>query len=530
MARITTLVGRRGALAACALALAAHGCPTGGDTTPDAPVEAHRDDGRDPRDGDGTMDVAPDDADPADDGDADGDAPDPYLPCSDTAPCPAEADCVDGICLPRCHGGDACPLGEVCWPDGCAATCDSFHPCPRPFSCIDGACAEDPCAHEEFWPLAVASDRHPLLVHFRHELERPVATELLGYLEHSWQVETAELGFDPPLPDHGACGPDERFDVFVWRGYVGGSTDVVAPNPDTPWDDDSIYIIMDPWGPYGGDVLDSTAAHELNHAMQAVHDWEESSIFFEMTAQFIEDEVYDDDNAWRAYLFDYQAHPDRAFDDDDDWESYYFYGSSLYLFYLRDGPFAGDASFVSELWRRCRNPPGHNEPDFEDALDSLLRERLGFGFLHSLVQFSRWRWYTNVRDDGRHFEEGAELPADALVNVERRVPARSATIRESRGPMLLGTHYVTLYREGPTPAALQVTFDGDPAVAWSVQAVPGLAPLSDGDLLDTTAGPATLDFGDLAERTLVILALPLGADDPDDRTADRFGYTLTLAE
>jgi hypothetical protein len=463
-------------------------------------------------------------------GEADAGPASPYLPCSDEEPCPADAGCVDGMCLPRCHAGDACALGEVCRREGCSGDCDEAHPCSPPYSCVDGACTEDPCSHEEFWPLSVASTAYPLIVHFRDEAERPVAAETIGYFDHSWRVETEELGFDPPLPDGGACGPDERFDVFVWRGYAGGSTEVVVPDPDTPWDDWSIYMIIDPWGPYGGDVLDSTSAHELNHAMQAVHDWHESNVFFEMTAQFIEDEVYDDDNAWREYLFDYQAHPDWAFDYDDDWESYYFYGAALYFLYLRDGPLDGDGSFAAELWRRCRNPPGENEPDFEDALDSFLRERLGTTFLESLVEFSRWRWYTSARDDGRHFEEGAAMPEDALVRVQRRVPARSAVIRESRGPMLLGVHYVTVYREGSAPAALEVTFAGDPAVGWSVQAVPGVEPGTDGEVLDVASGPATLRFGDLAERTLVILALPLGPDDPDDRTDDRFGYVITLEE
>jgi hypothetical protein len=53
--------------------------------------------------------------------------------------------------------------------------------------------------------------------------------------------------------------------------------------------------------------------------------------------------------------------------------------------------------------------------------------------------------------------------------------------------------------------------------------------LSDGEVLDVSGGPATLRFGEGPSRTLVVLALPAGPDDPDDRTAERFPFTLTVS-
>jgi hypothetical protein len=96
------------------------------------------------------------------------------------------------------------------------------------------------------------------------------------------------------------------------------------------------------------------------------------------------------------------------------------------------------------------------------------------------------------------------------------------------GPMMLGAVFVELTREPDGPEALTVDVGGEPRVRWSVQAVPGLEPGTDGEVLDLSAGPATLRFGTMTSRTLVVLALPADPDDPDDRTTERFPIRLTL--
>ncbi|MBI5502921.1 MAG: hypothetical protein HY907_21935 [Deltaproteobacteria bacterium] len=443
--------------------------------------------------------------------------------------CAALAVAAPVLLLHACRPPSAPTAPDDPDPDGdMPLACSTAVPCPTPFHCIDGTCEAAPCSHEEFWPLARASSRLPLLVHYRDASETAMADEVLSRLEEYWDVEVHTLGFEPPLPDGARCGPDDSFDVFLWRGYEGGDVESLGDEPSTSWDDTPAYLTLDPWGPYGGEHLDSTLAHELNHALQAVHDWNETPIFFEMTAQFIEEVVVPDDDAWKEYLFDYQAHPDWAFDFDDDYETYYFYGAGLYFLYLRQAVFDGDAAFLSALWRACRNPPGTNEPDFEDALDVVLAPH-GRTFLESLVEFTRWRWYTAGRDDGRHFPDGASFPAEAMVPVERRLAASPQTVFVEPGPMMLGAVFLELAREADAPGSLAVDLKAGPGVRWSVQAVPGLAPDSDGDLLDVSAGPAILRFGALPSRTLVVLALPTGPDDPDDRSPQRFPFTLTLS-
>jgi hypothetical protein len=375
----------------------------------------------------------------------------------------------------------------------------------------------------------VKSSSYPILIHYRNEVEKSIADEVLKAMEHSWQVETEKLKFLPPIPDPGKCGPDGGFDVFLWRTYRAGGVEVLDVNPETTWDDYYSYMVIDPWGPYGGIHLNALIAHELNHGMQAAYDWWESGIFFEMTSQFIEDEVYDDDNGYKEYLFDFQGNPDWAFDFYDDYETWYMYGSMLYLQFLRDSIYEGDSSLVSEIWDRSRNPAGENEPDFEDALNAMLDEKAGISFEESLIRFCRWRYYTGERDDGKHFEEGATFPPEALVKIEQSVHiGNDVKITITPGPMLLGVQYIELTRESTDPALITVQFDGNTNVRWVVQVVPALSETDDGETLDLSTGSATLGFGTLNKRTLVILALPIGEDDPDDRTDTRYGYSITL--
>jgi hypothetical protein len=93
--------------------------------------------------------------------------------------------------------------------------------------------------------------------------------------------------------------------------------------------------------------------------------------------------------------------------------------------------------------------------------------------------------------------------------------------------MALGTVYVDVTRQAGDPARMAVSLEGaDPSVTWVVQVVPGAA--GDGDLLDLSGGPRTVDVP--GPRTIIVTALPRGADaDPDRRTDARKPATLVIA-
>ncbi len=379
-----------------------------------------------------------------------------------------------------------------------------------------------PCDEPEYWPISIRSDRHPLLIHYRSRDEEDLARQVTGYLETAWDIEVDDLGFRPPPDDTGMCGPDGALDVYLWRGIEEGYVDVVGENPATSYDDEIAYMVLDPWGPYGGEILDTTVAHELNHALQAADDWSDSPIVYEMTAVFLEDLVFDDDNQYVDQVADFQARPDWSLDRNDDYETWYMYGSALYLFFLRDRYFGGTATFAADMWLRLRGPYGDEEPDFEDALDAILTERVGVSFVDSVPELAKWRVYTGARDDGAHFEEGSTFAEPARASV---VPVTGGRVTVS--PMMLGTAYVDIVGDPGEPTTVNVSLEGvDSSAQWIVDVVPGAA--ADGDRLDLSTGVVPISVS--GTRTLVITVVPRdGATDPDERTDDRYAATLAIA-
>lgn len=409
--------------------------------------------------------------------------------------------------------------------------CDSGDPSPTP---VPIPTYTNPCKSPEYWPYSIQPSTIPLTVHYADPSELDMSLEVLAILERSWTHETQVLGFRPPLDDQGKCGTDGRFDVFVWKGKNTCFVNTVASNPDTPYDDYSSFMVIDPWGDYGGEILDSTLAHEFNHACQAADDWWDAPIVFEMTSTFIEDAVYDDDDEYMGLLADFQSRPDWSLDRNDSYRTWYMYASMLYLLYLNDRYYDGDFTFVSKMWLGMRNPPGAannqllNEPDFEDALDDILLDKAGISFLDSVVEFARWRWYTGTRDDGQHFEEGALFPDDAQV-ASQPAPVSAGSVSASKAPMVLGNAYFDV-SAAPGTAEVRVTLQTSPlpGVVYVVQALPGLDGNSDGELLDPTTESWRVRLTPQGTRTLVVTVLPAGENDPDSRTDDTFPVTLQL--
>jgi len=71
---------------------------------------------------------------------------------------------------------------------------------------------------------------------------------------------------------------------------------------------------------------------------------------------------------------------------------------------------------------------------------------------------------------------------------------------------------------------------GDPRVRWAVQAVPALSADADGE---TLSPGGLVRFGALAERTLILTAIPAqpgkGVYDPEEHLEGRMRYELRLS-
>ncbi len=207
--------------------------------------------------------------------------------------------CLTVICLlalSGCGGQDSSATSEPLIPEG-----------------------SQPCKQSALWPHALASSRFPFLVHYHAQDERAAADQVLTLLEAAWQRQINEQGYEAPPNDGGACGPDGRFDVFIWRGINTCQVNIVGEKFVTPWGGRASFMFVDPWGDYGGKYLAQTIAHEFNHATHAANDWYDLPIAFEMSATYVE-QFYGDQIDTR-YISDFQAHPDWALLRNDNYET-----------------------------------------------------------------------------------------------------------------------------------------------------------------------------------------------------------------
>lgn len=394
------------------------------------------------------------------------------------------------------------------------------------------------------WPFSVVSTEPRFRVFYDSPADRGTAEHVASSLRDAWVFQTRVLGFTNPPSDGGIVGPDDWFDVFLVRGIDSCKVDIASPEPVTPWGGLACYMQLDPWGKYGGEGLAQTVAHEFNHATQAADAWNDMPIVYEMTACYV-DQYFGGPIGYQ--LADFQAHPEWSLLRNDDYATYYMYGSSLYLHFLRDCYFGGDDRFISLLWKGMRRRPGVDpaRPLFVDALNAALAPQ-GKSFLDTVPTFARWRYYTYSRDDHRHFQrvtpalatrpqtflpDETSLPESDLVL--RQVSLQETPLSIEPAPMRTGSAYRQVVRENPSQTSFQVRLIQPPGpasekVRWVVQAVPGLSPDSDGEVVEFTRGVARVPFAPDGRRTLILTAMPTSDYDPAFPSDETFPVSLQL--
>lgn len=370
------------------------------------------------------------------------------------------------------------------------------------------------CTDDQFWPFIAQSGIRPIDVHYSRLSDEPKAMEMLGILEQAWSVEIDSLGFTAPLDDQGSCGPDGRFDVFIWRGVDGAFVDAVAENPLTPFDDYLTYMAIDITGSTGAGLLDTTLAHEFNHAAQASDDWWEDALFFEMSATFVEALVYPQQDDYFFTLRDFQRHPEWSLFYDDSYRTWYMYGAAMYLHFLRERYFPGDPGFIARMWHMSRSDPATGRPDFFDAMRAVMLADRGISLNETVVEFMQWRWFVAQFDDGAHFLHGAAWPTPVpFLDVD---PAM-VPITLSLDAMTYGANYLRLVNNDTSPQSLRVVLQqGDPDIDWHLTDVDG------------AVVAATLTIPPQSTAVLVAIAMPVDVISSDTLTFDMHSAGLTL--
>jgi hypothetical protein len=393
---------------------------------------------------------------------------------------------------------------------------------------------------------SIRSSVYPLMVHYEDADLATAAADTLRYAEQSWDLQVLTMGQTAPLLDGGACGPDENIDIYVLpsTGATQGWIDHAAPNPATFYDDWSTYAAVFPG--QGGVIPEWVVAHEFQHMIQCADDCFELNVF-EGTTMLIEEVVDDDLNRFPGWAFPKLArspHLPIEFGDYDG--SNFVYGKAQYLLFLRDRYFGGDASFIADFWRNtrsqdrgcsfgeypCRRLPERNEPDFYDAVDTILGAIGPYDHVDSIIEFSRWRWFVASQDDGNHFEEGGLWPSSTIPRGQQtvRTSGLPRQLNIIDGPMTNGVVYVRVVVNESTRAALSVQFEGAPGYRWHVEALrdlPGKADIWTPGI-DGTEGSFLVSLDGSSRVMLKVLNLAFDGYDPDFLVEERLPFSLDL--
>jgi hypothetical protein len=288
----------------------------------------------------------------------------------------------------------------------------------------------------------------------------PDYIENLGwYADSCWEHETFTLGWRQP-PSDGAAGGDGRYDVYTENMSYYGYCSREGPGPE-PWADYASYISVhnnfigfpdndDPDGVPAG-AAKVTLAHEFNHACQYAYDAFNEFYFYELSATYMEDEVYDIVNDNYNYLGSFFTAPYTSLKE----ESYHAYSVFIFGVFLHQefGP-----SIMPGIWDYMRYS------DASVAVDQGLND-YSTSFSAQFPRFVEWNYFTEYRDDGLHYEEAGEYPYLNPTYTENSYPiTRSQT--SSAKPQGWAANYIR-FNPG-TNRILRLAFNGQNLIPWGI--------------------------------------------------------------
>jgi hypothetical protein len=291
------------------------------------------------------------------------------------------------------------------------------------------------------------------------------------YMERSWYVEVDSMGYYAP-PFDGTTGGDSLYDVYIDQpyGYTAGE-EASSQYPDRPYATTSyIDIGNDLRIPrYPDDPLPfckATCSHEFFHACQFVFTgqiwlyWEDyTSWLYESCSNWIEESVWDELNDVYYYLNSYLPVS---------YQSLYYtgdrhmYASWIWNQYLSEN-YGRDILY--SIWLK------YMETYACAAVDSVLHN-LGTSMNDQFQEFAVWNWFTNGKDDGNHYSEGAFFfPQDTVIYVATHSSYPASGSIGSSGPESYAANYILFYPASAETGTYKLTFSGDSYYVYGVNLI-----------------------------------------------------------
>ncbi|MBU1662339.1 MAG: hypothetical protein KKD28_12805, partial [Chloroflexi bacterium] len=289
-------------------------------------------------------------------------------------------------------------------------------------------------------------------------------------MEYVWLVEVEQMGWAPPPPD-GGFGGDDSYDVYLLNVFEDGTAGysdggfpetLVGDNPRTPFVEtrshysylalDNDYAELDEYGDDSLTTLEfmqSTAAHEFNHALQFAYDGEEPAEWlWEATATWVQSQVYPHIHDADEELVSVFKSPDTCqlayggetrVEDENHW-----YGLWIFMQYISEnyGP-----ETVRATWEHARELDNYAplEVALGDAGTSLDEAFRGFSIALLTRDFERGGEYPTLRLEGITTPEALFTPNDGVgqmaadyIQIQADVPVTVRLEAESLHGMLVG--------------------------------------------------------------------------------------------
>ncbi len=330
------------------------------------------------------------------------------------------------------------------------------------------------------------------------------------YSDSSWRTEVLQLGYLPPPSDG-----DARYDIYTQEISFYGYAQPENPGP-AAWGDFSSYIVVhrdffgfppnnDPEGNQKG-AMKATIAHEFHHAVQFAYSVSNQTWFYEVTATWMENVVFDDVDDNYNYLSSFFNQPALPLTN----ESIHMYGSFIWNEFLAQN-FGPD--LIRQAWQANISTPATT------SLNNILTGR-GTSLKNEFARFTLWNYYTGGRNDGNHYEEGSFYPPIAMHS-------------NSGGPIISGNSPALLplasryesFSSNSSIEKIRLTFSGATGSIWDAHVLldgpPGIRsnPLF---LASNRTGDTTV-FGVDSFSTVVLIGAQTRISQLTSSTA--FGYS-----
>jgi len=233
------------------------------------------------------------------------------------------------------------------------------------------------------------------------------------YLELAHSIYHLQLGYDLPPPDEG-MGGDDRYDI-----YVTDITGLTVPEflsdyyPDRVAYSSYIYIGHDLRNEFHPDdpfpLLRATCSHEYFHAVQMAYRAITQDLtpwWFELTACWAEERVFDETNEVYYYLEDYYSLIDRSLYATN---GAYYYGAWIFAEYFSQ---RFDDDIIRLIFEALIN--------FETSLEAIhtALAEAGINLNNEFLLYTGWNYFTQANYRPGFFEEAENFPSTVPITLE----------------------------------------------------------------------------------------------------------------